>query len=164
MRDILLMQKRELEKSLSEPYVQRQYKKTGLDNDLIKVVLGPRRAGKSFFSMRLAQSWGPFGYVNFDDERLVGIENYDQIITAVNSIYEHPKVLLLDEIQNLPKWELFVNRLQRQGLRLIVTGSNAHLLSSELATHLTGRHIPIILFPFSYDEYLRWHNKEMTTV
>jgi len=57
-----------------------------------------------------------------------------------------------------------VNRLQRQGLRLIVTGSNAHLLSSELATHLTGRHIPIILFPFSYDEYLRWHNKEMTTV
>ena len=60
MRDILLMQKRELEKSLSDPYVQRQYKKTGLDNDLIKVVLGPRRAGKSFFSMRLAQSWGSF--------------------------------------------------------------------------------------------------------
>lgn len=66
--------------------------------------------------------------------------------------YGNPRHLLLDEIQNLPKWELFVNRLQRQGYRLLLTGSNAHLLSGELATHLTGRHLPIVLFPFSFTE------------
>ena len=79
------------------------------------------------------------------------------MIAAVNAVYDNPRHLLLDEIQNLPRWELFVNRLQRQGLRLILTGSNAHLLSSELATHLTGRHLPIILFPFSFAEALRTH-------
>ena len=81
---------------------------------------------------------------------------YD-VVETVNTIYDNPRHLLLDEIQNLPRWELFVNRLQRQGLRLILTGSNAHLLSSELATHLTGRHLPIILFPFSFAEASRAH-------
>jgi len=65
-------------------------------------------------------------------------------------------------VQNLPKWELFVNRLQRQGCRLTITGSNAHLLSSELATHLTGRHVQIVLFPFSFSEYIRSLGQDMT--
>jgi len=56
---------------------------------------------------------GSFGYVNFDDERLATIDDYDQIVSAVNEIYANPRYLLLDEIQNLPRWELFVNRLQR---------------------------------------------------
>jgi hypothetical protein len=59
-------------------------------------------------------------------------------------------------------WENFVNRLQRQGYRLIITGSNAHLLSSELATHLTGRHVQIVLFPFSFAEYVDAFEKELT--
>jgi hypothetical protein len=92
--------------------------------------------------------------VNFDDERLSGLEDYDELVVALDSLYGKPGGFLFDEIQNVPKWELFVNRLQRSGRRLILTGSNAHLLSSELATHLTGRHVQIPLLPFSFPEFL----------
>ena len=59
----------------------------------------------------------PFGYVNFDDERLTDLEDYDELVAALDGIYDKPKHLLLDEVQNLPKWELFVNRLQRTSPR-----------------------------------------------
>ena len=78
------------------------------------------------------------------------IENYNDIIETIKSLYNNPKLFFLDEIQNLPRWELFVNRLHRQGYNLVLTGSNSNLLSSELATHLTGRYISTIVFPFSF--------------
>ncbi|MBN2054359.1 ATP-binding protein [bacterium] len=162
IRDILLIQKREIEHRLQETYIARRSDTVLGSHDLVRVILGPRRAGKSFFAMHLVQSQGRFGYVNFDDERLVGLPDNDALVAAVDEIYDHPKHLLLDEIQNLPQWELLVNRLQRQGYLLTITGSNAHLLSSELATHLTGRHIPIILFPFSFPEYLSTRGRELT--
>jgi len=111
-----------------------------IGNDLINLITGPRRAGKSFYAVHLIQQTASYGYVNFDDERLTVIEDYDEIIGAVNTVYGNPRYLLFDEIQNLPRWEIFVNRLQRQGFRLLITGSNATLLSSELSTHLTGRY------------------------
>jgi predicted AAA+ superfamily ATPase len=153
LRDILIMQKRELAKRLGDRYVSRNVKATAGESDLVVVILGPRRAGKSFFGMHLIHSKKAFGYVNFDDERLVGLPDYDELLSAVDAVYDTPTDLLLDEIQNVDRWELLVNRLQRQGRRLVVTGSNAHLLSSEFATHLTGRHIPLMLFPFSFNEY-----------
>jgi predicted AAA+ superfamily ATPase len=162
IRDVLLLQKREISQRLQDRYIERNFDPGRASHDLIKVVIGPRRAGKSFFAMHLVQSLGSFAYVNFDDERLSGLEDYDAVITALDALYNHPKHLLLDEVQNVPRWELLVNRLQRQGYYLTVTGSNAHLLSSELATHLTGRHIPIVLFPFTFSEYLRASNREMT--
>lgn len=162
IRDILLLQKREIEQRLRERYVERDFDRGRISHDLIKVILGPRRAGKSFFALHLMKNLGPFGYVNFDDERLVELGDFDSLVAAIDTLYEHPKHLLLDEVQNLSRWELLVNRLQRQGYNLVVTGSNAHLLSSELATHLTGRHMPIVLFPFSFQEYLRSLNRELT--
>ena len=153
IRQVIEGQKRELDLMLKQRYVVRAMKAPVLDNQLVKVVIGPRRAGKSFYSQHLASASGPFGYVNLDDERLVGLKNYDELTAEVNSVYNAPQRLLIDEIQNLPRWELWVNRLQRLGIRLIITGSNAHLLSSELATHLTGRHERIVLFPFSFAEY-----------
>jgi len=154
LHDAVEGQKRELQSRLSEPYVERQLPFRVRDDDLIKVIIGPRRCGKSFLAMHLLDRVASPGYVNFDDERLVDVDDYDRLIAAVNAVYGSPRHLLLDEIQNLPKWELFVNRLQRQGYRLLLTGSNAHLLSSELATHLTGRHLPIVLLPFSFAESL----------
>jgi hypothetical protein len=65
-----------------------------------------------------------------------------------------PAVAIGAHVQNVPKWELFVNRLHRAGRNLLLTGSNAHLLSSELATHLTGRHVQIPLLPLSFSECL----------
>jgi len=164
LRDVLLLQKRELANRLRERYVERDVSESKLTNDLIKVIIGPRRAGKSFFAMQQISRFGRFGYVNFDDERLAKIDDYDELVTVLESLYENPKHLLLDEVQNLPDWELFANRLQRQGYDLTITGSNAHLLSSELATHLTGRHVQIVLFTFSFTEYLRAVGEELTAI
>ncbi|MFH1974998.1 MAG: ATP-binding protein [Pseudomonadota bacterium] len=165
LRDIVLVQKRELENRLQEKYVEREIPLPwDLGNDLIKVIIGPRRAGKSFYAVHLLQQAGSYGYVNFDDERLTAVGDNDEIISAVNAVYNNPRYLLLDEIQNLPRWEMFANRLQRQGFRLLITGSNANLLSSELATHLTGRHAVAVLFPFSFGEYLSTSGDQRTEV
>jgi predicted AAA+ superfamily ATPase len=161
IKEIIILQKREIEAKLKEKYVERE-QNLKLNNDLIKVIIGPRRAGKSFFALHFLNKQGKFGYVNFDDEKLTEVNNYDEIITAMNSIYDDSKVVLFDEIQNLPKWELFANRLQRQGYKLVITGSNSNLLSKELATHLTGRHLLTNIFPFSFKEYLKFKNKELT--
>lgn len=163
LHDVLLLQKREIEDRLQERYVERDVGLQRFSGDLINVILGPRRAGKSFFAVHAVHALGRFGYVNFDDERLAGLEDLDELVAAVDSVYGNPERLLLDEVQNLPRWELFVNRLQRQGKRLTITGSNAHLLSSELSTHLTGRHAQIVIFPFSFGEYLRSREKELTS-
>jgi predicted AAA+ superfamily ATPase len=98
--------------------------------------------------------------VNFDSEALVTLQNYDDLMSAVKQVYSNPKVLFFDEIQDLPNWELFVNRLQRQGFNIVVTGSNSKLLSRELATHLTGRHLPTTVLTFSFKEFLKAINAD----
>lgn len=162
LRDILLTQKRELELKFSERYITREVDYNKFTNDLIKIIIGPRRAGKSFLGIHYVKNVQNFGYVNFDDERLIDIKNYDEIISHIDSLYGNPKTLLFDEIQNIENWELFVNRLHRSGKNLIITGSNSKLLSKELATHLTGRHIPVIVFPFSLSEFLNIDEIEHT--
>ena len=162
IRDILILQKREIDLRLNEKYVERTTT-IKMNNNLIKVIIGPRRAGKSFYAIHFLNTFNKYGYINFDDEKLVDVQNYDEMVAAVNSVYDNPKYVLLDEIQNLPKWELFVNRLQRQGYNLIITGSNSHLLSKELSTHLTGRHSLITIFPFSFKEYLELEDKKLTS-
>lgn len=96
-----------------------------------------------------------FAYLNFDDERLVSTSDYDELLKAIRQVYGETKLILFDEIQNLPQWELFINRLHRRGFNVILTGSNAYLLSRELSTHLTGRYIQFQIFPFSFLEFLR---------
>lgn len=162
IRDSLLLQKREIEKKLKEKYIRRNVDTTKFSKDITKVIIGPRRSGKSFFAIHVLEQLGRWGHVNFDDEKLVEVEDYDEIVNAINSLYNNPEYLLLDEIQNLRKWELFVNRLQRQGCNLVITGSNSKLLSKELATHLTGRHLQVNIFPFSFKEFLKFENKELT--
>ncbi len=162
IRDIVLNQKRELEQRLQEKYVTRESGFAFGSSDMIHVIIGPRRAGKSFFGMHQLVHGEKFGFVNLDDERLTKVQSFDEILEAIMAIYDNPTLLLLDEIQNLKDWELIVNRLQRQGFRLIITGSNSNLLSSELATHLTGRHLPVYIFTFSFKEYLAVFSKELT--
>jgi uncharacterized protein len=162
IRDIVLSQKRELEQRLQEKYVSRDSGFTKGSSDMIHVIIGPRRAGKSFFGMHQLVQDENFGFVNLDDERLTKVQSFDEILEAMMAIYDNPNLLLLDEIQNLKGWELIVNRLQRQGFRLIITGSNSNLLSSELATHLTGRHLPVYIFTFSFKEYLAVFPNELT--
>jgi uncharacterized protein len=148
--DIIQGQRRELAQRRHDWIERAGFDKTPARSNLIQVILGPRRAGKSMLAAHLLPANG--GYVNFDDERLVGITDTNALVAAIDRIYQSPKHILFDEIQNLPNWELFLNRLQREGRRLLVTGSNANLLSAELATHLTGRHQAIHLLPFSFRE------------
>ncbi len=157
--DILRGQKKELSIVKNREYVKRNIPLRGLHKPIIKVITGPRRAGKSFFALHELTD---FGYVNFDDEAITEVDDYDEIVHSVNSVYGKTHMLFLDEIQNLERWELFVNRLQRKGYNLIISGSNANLLSRELATHLTGRHTNVIVFPFSFREYLAYFGNELT--
>lgn len=140
------------DKNIIKREAQEHYKDIH-ESHLIKVIIGVRRCGKSVLTNIFLQG-KKFAYMNFDDERL---SNYDttQILSSFYEIYgKDVKTLFLDEIQNLEKWELFANRLKRLNFNIYITGSNSKLLSKELATHLTGRHIEIELFPFSFREYL----------
>lgn len=157
-KSIVKEQRRELETIENEGMVARgslDEAKRFLGHPNILAVTGVRRCGKSIFSYMLAKD-GRFGYVNFDDERLVGTKTDDlnDILQAFYELYGDVEYVVLDEIQNVENWELFANRLRRTK-KVIVTGSNSRLLSGELATHLTGRHIDISLFPFSFKEFLK---------
>jgi len=162
VKDAVLQQKRELDLRIKERYIPRDVVIRDTESSLVKIVIGPRRAGKSFFVTRYLMENGLFGYVNFDDEQLTGPQKIPDLLAAVKDLYGGTRTLLLDEVQNIPKWELVANRLARQGYNLYITGSNAHLLSKELATHLTGRHTVTTIFPFSFEEYLRIKGGEYT--
>jgi predicted AAA+ superfamily ATPase len=96
-----------------------------------------------------------FGYINFDDERLMGLktEDLDKILQAFYELYGEIRLIILDEPQNVKGWELFANRLRRTK-KVIITGSNSNLLFGELSTHLTGRYIDFKLYPLSFKEIL----------
>lgn len=165
LKQIIIDQREELEllcqkEKIIDRQVLNQYK-TFLKSGLVKVITGPRRAGKSILGYQLVKDKN-FAYINFDDELLSGLktEDLNLVVKAFYEIYKEPEFILLDEVQNIENWELFVNRLKRQGFNLIVTGSNARLLSKELASHLTGRHFSLELYPFSFREFLKFHNLE----
>ena len=157
LKRILSNQKAELDLVDLEALCSRkEEQEIQLNSKLAQIVIGVRRSGKSTLCMKvLMQSGVHFAYVNFDDERLqkVGVEELDVILQELYAIYGSFTHLFLDEVQNIDGWHLFVNRLLRQGIKLVLTGSNANLLSGELSTHLTGRYHQIELYPFSFSEY-----------
>ena len=150
------------EEFLSEDFAsfcpREEERQIDLKSHLAQVVIGVRRSGKSTMCRKvLREANVKAAYVNFDDERLAKTQTSDlnNILEALYIVYGDFQFLFLDEVQNIEGWPLFVNRLLRQKMHLIVTGSNAKLLSNELTTHLTGRHHKITLFPFSFEEYAR---------
>ena len=154
---VLLEQQDELEALEGEVLIHRPEEDLiNLKSKLAQVVIGVRRSGKSTLCFNALRKAGVhYAYANFDDERLEGLEtkDLDNVLQTLYKIYGKFDYLFLDEIQNIDGWPLFVNRLLRQRIHLIITGSNAKLLSTELATHLTGRHHKIELFPFSFKDW-----------
>lgn len=132
------------------------------DTKMAQVVIGVRRSGKSTLCHKVLLERGiRYGYVNLDDDRLANMEvgDLNTVLSCVYQLYgTDVPYLVLDEIQDVDGWYLFVNRLLRTELRIFVTGSNAKLLSGELATHLTGRYNEIYLYPFSFSEYCQYHH------
>ncbi|MFN8256682.1 MAG: ATP-binding protein [Bacteroidales bacterium] len=130
-------------------------------NHLISIITGVRRCGKSTLMRQIAQLYNEYYYVNFDDERLnnFGLDDF-RLLMLVFQKKLLSKVIFLDEIQLIEGWEKFVRRIFDEGYKVYITGSNARLLSSELATHLTGRYHKIELYPFSFKEFLKFKNFE----
>jgi len=122
-----------------------------LKSPLIKVIVGPRRAGKSTIAMQALQQHR-FAYLNFEDERLPTQIDGDLLVSALKKKYGSVDYYFFDEIQNMNRWQPMLNRLHRMNLNIIVTGSNAQMLSEELSTALTGRHIEIEILPFCFKE------------
>ena len=117
------------------------------------IITGPRRSGKSVFSFQAIQG-SKYGYVNFDDERLdIQSNELNRVLEAIVQISGSPEIIVLDEIQNVPGWEKFVSRIVVDR-KVMITCSNSRLMSKELSTLMTGRHIDQELFPFSFMEFL----------
>lgn len=127
------------------------------------VLVGIRQAGKSYLLYQRAKQFLAEGhniheivYINFDDERLYGMkaEDFDLILQAYNSMYSYKPILFFDEIQNIEGWEHFARRLANKKYKVFITGSNAKMLSRDIATTLGARYFDEKIFPFSFQEYL----------
>lgn len=166
MRSVILKQRQERDELLARPYIKRDTKydkQELLSSQLIKLITGPRRVGKSVFAMLLLKETN-FAYLNFDDKQLLDIWDEDVVMATLNEVFPNYQYLMLDEVQNLPDWDLWVCKLYRRNVNLVITGSNAKMLSSEMATVLTGRYIQIEMLPFSLYEMLRWHDIEASNI
>ena len=158
LQETILQQKVERNKLIQIDYQPRCYHEQVekyLKSNLMKLITGPRRAGKSVFSLLLLRG-KRFAYLNFDDDKLLKDFDEEHIMQVLKEVYSDYDYLLLDEPQNLPNWDLWVSKLYRRGYNLIITGSNSNLLSSEMASLLTGRYLSIEVLPFSLRETLEY--------
>jgi hypothetical protein len=122
-------------------------------------ITGMRRTGKSTLLRQIIEKWyrdGSFYYLNFEDERFFHFDasEFNEIYEVLVELYGSQKTFLLDEIQNIPRFESFVRRFYDNGFKFFITGSNANLLQSDFATKLTGRYLSILVKPFSFIEFL----------
>ncbi|MCL2329381.1 MAG: ATP-binding protein [Bacteroidetes bacterium] len=131
------------------------------------VFVGIRRAGKSFLIYQRIQQllksgtdWDEMLYVNFEDERLIGmkLEDLNLLLEVHLEMYDKKPTLFLDEIQNIDGWEKFARRLADSKYRVYITGSNAKMLSSEIQSTLGGRYIAVNVFPYDFPEFLNANN------
>ena len=154
---ILTDQQEELEARCKDYLCHREEEKLiDLKSPQAQVVIGVRRSGKSTLCFQALESADvKYAYADFDDERLQGIDagQLNELLEVLYKIYGDFEYLFLDEIQDVDGWHLFVNRMLRKKMHVVITGSNTKLLSSELATYLAGRAKEIHLYPFSFAEY-----------
>ncbi len=124
------------------------------------IISGLRRAGKSTLLAQMARKLGEeqYYYLNFEDDRFLGFqaEDANAVYQTLVALFGERKTFVVDEIQNVQGWEHFVRRFMDMGFKFYITGSNASLLSRELGSRLTGRYVPIELFPFSFAEFLHF--------
>ena len=131
-----------------------------IQTDEVVVITGIRRCGKSTLLRQLSGLYSDYQYVNFDDDRLMDftVADFPALMLVFEKTLPGVKTLFVDEIQNVIGWERFVRRIHDEGYKVFLTGSSASLISSELGTRLTGRYIPVILYPFSFAEALQFRS------
>jgi len=159
MKTIILNQRKERDELMSRSYLERRSSfnvEELLGSHLIKLLTGPRRVGKSTQALLMLRG-RRFAYLNFDNQPLLDAWDADLVMRMLDDVYPGYEYLLLDEVQNLASWDLWVSELYRLGKNLIITGSNAKMLSSEMATVLTGKYIQVEMLPFSLEEFFDWN-------
>ena len=136
--------------------------KSAFNNNFIIIISGVRRCGKSTLLDQIRTDHDGY-YVNFDDERLINFEisDFQTMYELLIELFGEKNTFFFDEIQNIKGWERFVRRLHDEGQKIFITGSNASMLSKELGTHLTGRHLSYSLYPFSFIEFIRFKNQKI---
>lgn len=124
------------------------------------ILTGVRRSGKSTLLKQLMRLHDSVNYFNFEDSRSAGFEVSDFLVVEdlFSELFGDRQFLFFDEIQNVQDWERYVRDAIDRKKTVVITGSNARLLSGELGTKLTGRHLDFEVFPFSYSEFLRYFN------
>ena len=145
-------------------------RKVDLEKNANYVFTGLRRAGKTFYLYQIIQSFikknnfDSILFINFEDERLIGMSHlqFNEILEAYKELYDLQPILFLDEIQNIEHWQKFARRLADDGYRVYVTGSNAEMLSSEIASTLGGRYVNKEILPLSFSEFLSFQNKKFS--
>ena len=133
----------------------------------VQVLTGLRRSGKSTLMKQIIQDHfgkGDFFYINFEDERFIDfpVQQFYLLHESLIELYGDQAIFFIDEVQNIPGFETFIRRLTDEGKKFVITGSNANLLSSEIATKLTGRHINTFISPFTFNEFLRYKKVVLT--
>jgi predicted AAA+ superfamily ATPase len=151
--------KDQLESILKKHWIERD-KDIPLKTKKIVIISGVRRCGKSTLIQQKLIKTGTALYLNFEDPRLINftLEDFPRLENIAEETGK--TLLLLDEVQNIDKWELYARMANEKGIPLYITGSNAGMLSRELGTRLTGRYKQIELFPFNYNEFLTFFNLE----
>ena len=163
MKTIILNQRKERDELMSRPYLKRRISQDIdllLNSRLIKLITGPRRVGKSTQALLMLRDKN-FAYLNFDNYSLLNAWNSDLVMRMLDDVYPYYEYILLDEVQNLDGWDLWVSELYRLGKNLVITGSNARMLSSEMATVLTGKYIQVEMLPFSLKEFFDWNKLDL---
>ena len=166
MISVILNQRKERDQLLAQTYLTRKTRynfEELLQNRMIKLISGPRRVGKSTQALLMLRGKN-FAYLNFDDSNLLDKWDEDLVMQTLDNVYPNYDFMLLDEVQNLGQWDLWVSKLYRRGKNLIITGSNAKMLSSEMATVLTGRYLQVEILPFSLEETFSWHQLDLHNV
>ena len=127
-----------------------------LQNKFAIIISWVRRSGKSTLMKIIAQKISSFYHISFEDPRLSGFDlsDFERLETVFRNVYGVADHYFFDEIQLVDRWEFHIRRLLDQNKFIVITGSNASLLSKELGTKLTGRNLRYELFPFSYAEFL----------
>ena len=163
MKTIILNQRKERDELMSRPYLKRRISQDIdllLNSRLIKLITGPRRVGKSTQALLMLRDKN-FAYLNFDNYSLLNAWNSDLVMRMLDDVYPGYEYILLDEVQNLDGWDLWVSELYRLGKNLVITGSNARMLSSEMATVLTGKYLQVEMLPFSLEEFFDWNKLDL---
>lgn len=160
MKDLLkqiILEQQEILHAQNKRYVQRYIADEWLQTSEILIISGIRRCGKSVLMQQIRDRLVEKDFFfNFDDERLANfkLDDFQKLQECFVELFGEQHTYYFDEIQNIEGWERFVRRLYNAGNKIVITGSNARMLSRDLGTHLTGRYIQVEIYPFSFQEYL----------